>query len=397
MKTVSTACPNCTSAGMSVFYEVPQVPAHSVLLLPTREEAIHYPKGDIQLAFCTRCGFITNLAFDPSLQEYSTRYEETQGFSPTFNAFHQRLAEHLIARYNLHHKSILEIGCGKGEFLLLLCELGNNRGLGFDPAYVDGRLIIPPGVDIRFIQDFYGEEYAAHQADFVVCKMTLEHIAQTAVFLETVNRAITNPNTTVFFQIPNVRYVLRDFAFWDVYYEHCSYFSHGSLAKLFRRTGFDVLHLWTDYDDQYLMIEAKPQTGRAGMPLAEENDLVVLSRLVKQFESEVPRHIAQWKERLREMARNGRCVVLWGGGSKAVAFLTTLNIGDDLIAYAVDINPHKAGTHIAGTGQAIVPPTYLPIVRPDVVILMNPIYHSEVSQQLQRLGLQPEIISLKAP
>ena len=36
------------------------------------------------------------------------------------------------------------------------------------------------------------------------------------------------------------------------------YFSHGSLARLFRQERFDVFDLWTDYDDQYLMIETRP-------------------------------------------------------------------------------------------------------------------------------------------
>jgi hypothetical protein len=119
---------------MEIFYELERVPVHSVLLLPTREEAITYPRGDIRLGFCRACGFISNTAFDPSLHEYSERYEETQGYSPTFNAFARRLAEHLIERYDLHGKDIIEIGCGKGEFITLLCDLGGNRGIGIDPG-----------------------------------------------------------------------------------------------------------------------------------------------------------------------------------------------------------------------------------------------------------------------
>ena len=40
----------------------------------------------------------------------------------------------LIRRYDLRGKEVIEIGCGKGEFLSLLCEVGDNRGVGFDPA-----------------------------------------------------------------------------------------------------------------------------------------------------------------------------------------------------------------------------------------------------------------------
>ena len=114
-------CPSCGTAGMRVFHEAPAVPTNSCILMETREQALHHRRGSIRLGFCDACGFIANLAFDPGLTEYSSRYEETQGFSPTFNAFHRALAERLIARYDLHGKDIVEIGCGKGEFLMLLC------------------------------------------------------------------------------------------------------------------------------------------------------------------------------------------------------------------------------------------------------------------------------------
>ena len=108
---------------MEVFYEVKDIPVHSVLLMPTREKALTYPRGNIELGLCSQCGFISNLAFDPSLHEYSSKYEETQGFSATFNAFHKSLASSLIEQFNLRNKIVIEIGCGKGEFLTMLCEM----------------------------------------------------------------------------------------------------------------------------------------------------------------------------------------------------------------------------------------------------------------------------------
>jgi hypothetical protein len=50
---------------MLVFYKVDDVPAHDSLLMPTREVAMGYPRGDIRLGFCHACGFISNVAFDP--------------------------------------------------------------------------------------------------------------------------------------------------------------------------------------------------------------------------------------------------------------------------------------------------------------------------------------------
>ena len=61
---IAQVCPNCGNAGMSIFYEVLDVPVHSVLLMGSREKARSYPRGDIVLGFCPSCAFIGNLTFD---------------------------------------------------------------------------------------------------------------------------------------------------------------------------------------------------------------------------------------------------------------------------------------------------------------------------------------------
>ena len=387
-------CPNCEMNKMSVFHKVKDVPVHSVLNMATREKALNYPKGDILLGFCCNCGFVSNVAFDARMLEYSTDCEESQGFSPTFNEFSRRLAKYLIEKYDLHYKEILEIGCGKGEFLTLLCDLGENRGVGFDPAYVKARDTSKTAERITFIQDFYSEKYAGYQADFVCCKMTLEHIHPTAKFVSMVRRAIgTRPDTIVFFQIPDVTRILRDCAFEDIYYEHCSYFSAGSLARLFRKCGFDVMHLTTEYDDQYLIIEAKPADPPTLPPLPQEDDIEKLKGYVKGFQTKYRSKLLTWQKRLQEIRAKDQRLVLWGSGSKAVSFLTTFQVYDD-IKYVVDINPYRQGTFMAGTGQEIVAPEFLKEYQPDIVVVMNPVYQEEIRQDLNRMGLAPELLTI---
>lgn len=391
---IDSFCNNCETQRMSVFYELSSVPVHSVLLMSKREVALNYPRGNIILGFCQNCGFISNLAFDPEKLEYSSEYEETQGFSSTFSNFHKHLATYMIKRYNLYNKDIIEIGCGKGEFLTTLCELGGNRGVGFDPAYVSERDKSKATGRIRFVKDFYSEKYSNYQGDLIVCKMTLEHIQKTAGFVSTVRRSIGDRSgTVVFFQVPDVTRILRELAFWDIYYEHCSYFSIGSLARLFHRCGFDVTDLWKGYDDQYLMIEARPDDGKHISPLPQEDDFKELAGDVSYFSENYRHKLDSWKSYLNGKRKNRRRAVLWGGGSKGVAFLTTLDIQDE-IEYVVDINPFKRGTYMAGTGQKIVAPEFLQEYKPDIVIVMNPIYRDEIQQDLKRIGLTPEIITV---
>jgi hypothetical protein len=356
--------------------------------MDSREEALAYPKRDIQLAVCQRCGFILNRVFDPSVHEYSSRYEETQGFSETFNAFSDRLARQLIERHGLRGKQVIEIGCGKGEFLTHICELGENSGLGFDPAYVPDRTRATPSSRVSFIKDFYTEEYAHHKADFYCCKMTLEHIHETREFLSLIRSNVgDNPEAIVFFQVPDVTRILEEGAFWDIYYEHCSYFDSGSLRYLFESTGFQVIDIWNDYDDQYLMIEARiaaPQD----IPFDETNPghserLELLLQFVKLVRS----CRSRWRQYLQEMWAEGRTVAVWGGGSKAVAFLTTLDVTDE-VGSVVDINPHKDGTYLPGSGHEVISPERLVPLNPDSVIVMNPVYTDEIRASLENLGLE---------
>ena len=387
-------CPSCHQVGMEIFYAIDQVPVHSVLLMETREQALSYPKRDIKLGFCPACGFISNVVFDATVHEYSSKYEETQGFSSTFQNFHRGLAQRLIDRYDLHGKTLIEIGCGKGEFLTMMCEMGGNNGIGFDPAYISERNTSPARDRITFIKDLYSEQYTSYHGDFVCCKMTLEHIHNVAEFMTTVRRSIGDRGQTiVFFQIPDMTRILHECAFWDIYYEHCSYFTQGSLARLFRRTGFDVVDIGTEYDGQYLMIDARPGTGTGTAPLPQEDDLASTAEAVREFTASIKRTLDNWTDRLKAYQRDHKRVVIWGGGSKGVAFLTKLNIRDQ-IQYAVDINPYKKGTFMAGTGQEIVLPEFLTSYKPDVVIVMNPIYLAEIGRDLGKLGLAPEVVPI---
>lgn len=385
-------CPSCGNKGLALFYEVRNVPVHSCLMMPTQQEALQFPCGDIVLGFCEHCGFITNVAFDSTGQNYSPTYEDQQSFSPTFNGFAFDLANRLIKKYDLHDKDIVEIGCSKGDFLLLLCELGNNRGVGIDPSALTGRVQSEAADRVLFIQDYYSERYKNYHGDLVCCRHTLEHIHPTAEFVSTVRRSIGDRlNTAVFFEIPDMTRVLHDLAFEDIYYEHCSYFTPGSLARLFRSCGFEVVDLARDYCDQYLFIEARPVAMSSDKVHPLEESLEQMAQDVKHFATHIGNKLEQWKQHLQQLHTQEKRTVVWGSGSKCVAFLTTLNTKDK-IQYVVDINPYRHGKFIPGVGKEIMPPEFLKEYKPDQVIVMNPIYCNEIQQMLDDMGVATELI-----
>ena len=387
-------CPACGARGLEGFYRQHGVPSHSCLLMSTEQEAQRFPRGDIELALCPRCGFICNTAVDVSLQAYSSTYEETQGFSPRFQRFAHELARRVVEKYDVRGKDVLEIGCGKGEFLVDVCEIGGNRGVGVDPAVVEER--VETSAEVRFIADYWSERYADLTGDLVVCRHTLEHVQPVGDFMRLLRRTIGERlDTVVLFELPDVMRVLRETAFWDIYYEHCSYFTPGSLARLFRRTGFEVLDLALDYDDQYILVEARPVAdgAEAGDPLPLEEEPQETARAVEDFRRDLAARLSGWRQLLERGRSDGRRTVLWGSGSKGVAFLNTLAVEDE-IEVVVDINPYKHGKYMAGTAQRIVPPDFLREYAPDLVIAMNPIYRDEIARDLDSRGVRAELTSV---
>jgi hypothetical protein len=202
------------------------------------------------------------------------------------------------------------------------------------------------------------------------------------------------PKTVVYFEVPNAMYTVRDLGIWDVIYEHCGYFSKPSLAYLF--AAFRLIPLTIDeaFAGQYLCLEAIAQDNQpAHPPVSTPEDLAAMQRYVKHFSDLHREKVEHWEARLETLADTGQKVVIWGGGSKGVTFLNTITAAAS-IEYVVDINPHKQGMHVPGTGQQFVAPDFLVDYRPDVILLMNPIYEEEIGALAADLDLAAEIIPI---
>jgi SAM-dependent methyltransferase len=391
-RALDVRCPACQQEGMEGFHSERTVPANSNVLLADPEAAKAFPTGAITLGHCPQCGFISNVDFDDGLAEYSQRYEETQGFSARFLEFATELAETWVQRYDLAGKDVLEIGCGKGEFLVLMAEAGIGCGTGIDPGVKPDRIATAAGERLTWLARKFTPDDADLVGDAVVCRHTLEHIPNVFDFLSGMRTAIGDRlDTVVLFELPDTQRILDEVAFWDVYYEHCAYFTKGSVARLFERCGFEVLDLRLEYDGQYLIVEARPVAAGASITRWACDDLVAIDVGIAHFQQEFEAMTAHWRDRLAGLAAEGKRAVVWGANSKAVSFLA---VTGEHVAGAVDINPHKQGTYVAGTGHKILAPADLAALQPELVVAMNPIYLAEIQADLDRHGVRAELVGL---
>ncbi|MEZ5815618.1 MAG: class I SAM-dependent methyltransferase [Hyphomicrobiaceae bacterium] len=381
-------CVVCGGSDVRTFFDVSSVPTYCNVLWETRREALASPRGAISLGMCQACGHIFNHAFEPARVAYSVAYENSLHFSQTFEDFAQSLALHLIGRYDLRNRCVIDVGCGKGDFLATLCELGGNRGWGFDASYSPEGATHSKPESVTFVREFFSSKHADINADLVCCRHVLEHIEDPRGFVREIGRAIRGrPNATVYFEVPNALFTLRDLGIWDIIYEHCSYFTAASLERLFADAGFNVLDVRETYHGQFLSLEARYGEGELPSRAAEKREV---AELVVAFEARFREVVSKWSRSLESWGQSGRSAVVWGGGSKGVTFLNVVGAASG-IDRVVDINPRKHGKFVAGTGQEVVPPGSLLQDPPDDVILMNPVYAAEVAETLRSMGLAPEI------
>jgi SAM-dependent methyltransferase len=387
-----TNCPVCLSDDLQPVLELAGMPVLYNVLWKTKEEALSVPRGDIRLSFCESCGHVFNRAYEASLVDYDVPYENSLHYSSLFQNYANWLVRYLVNQHDLHGKTIIEIGSGKGDFLRMLCEYGGNVGTGFDPSYQQNSA--EGHHSMSFIRDEYSQRYASYQADLICSRHTLEHLSHPASFIQELRRTIgERKRTVVFVEVPNLSYILHDTAIWDIIYEHYSYFSAFSLANLFNSNGFNVLNVAEAFHSQFLYIEAFPRDlnkTAPNNPLALPFDM--LRNQVAGFTERSREKIDSWREKIDQLSASGKRTVIWGAGSKGISFLNLLEVKEDEIEYAVDINPRKRNMRVTGTGQEIVPPEFLHDYQPDSIIIMNPIYLEEIGKTVAELGLQPEFL-----
>jgi hypothetical protein len=379
----SARCPACDT-GRTIDFFAARLPVDVGRLFISEDEARRATFGKVDLCFCTSCGFVHNRSFEPDRLKFAPGYEASLIHSPLFRSFTNSVATRLIERYDTRSKTIVEIGCGKGEFLSLICRMGANTGYGFDPSLSANR-IEPAGEGrVQLISDYYDERYSQITPDLLCSLSVFEDIQCPVEFLSRIRKIIGTRETKVYFEVFNGARALKGLSGWSVHYEQCNYWSLESLVAVFEKCGFALLDSGTCYaDGEYLYIEAEGAEIEAtisngpGLELPEE-----LANLSQHHDNT----IASWRATLSELGNSGKRVAVWGTGGKGIGFLNA--VPAHAVACVVDINPDRQHKFIPGSAHRIEAPDHLRHHKPDVIIITNPLYEDEIMAQVAGLGIE---------
>ncbi len=375
---------------------IDDLPVHVGVLWTTADEARACPRGVMDLWFCETCGLLTNTGFDPALLDYTLEYDNSLDASAIFREFEADLVAELVERYDLHGRTIVEIGSGKGRFLSLLCESGGNSGIGFDPSIGTDVSLAGGAVELR--AEYFGPDTRLESFDLLCCRQVLEHIVDLHEFLAPIRSTIKAvPDAVAYFDVPNSYMLLRDQSVWDLIYEHCYYFVNESLDHVMWGTGFDVRRSWESFEGQFASVELGVD-GAASDDSAIDGEVTrpagaspELSKLVDDFGEHLDDRRSEWSARLAHMRSSGMSMAVWGAGARAVSFFAMLDITGEA-EFLIDSNPKKQGTFLAGSGHAIHPPEWLSTHPVDVVVLVNGVYREEIGEQVAILNPGADVV-----
>jgi SAM-dependent methyltransferase len=345
-------------AGLQQIYKTEALPVFQNKVHPTRAAAHAAVTGAVKLLACIKCGYVFNEAFDASLMRYDAEYQNEQAHSPAFDRYLDSVVD-MLERRGFRQGTVVEVGCGKGAFLQKLWARGFDA-LGFDTAY--------EGNDPRVFTEYFSERHSHLKIDLLILRHTLEHIEDPLGFLRNLAR-LTSRSTVIYIEVPSIEWILRKSAFWDVFFEHCNYFSLHSLAAMFERAESGLL-----FGAQYMYVLAELSAVRTSAMLDGQVELEQLRTLQVKVDS------------YRHFVQHNPGIVVWGAGAKGCTFVNIVDPGMEHIAAVVDTNAKKVGGFIAKTGHPIVAPAELAGIDGDTILVMNENYLEEVGQMLAAMG-----------
>lgn len=335
------------------------------------------PLYTLDLALCSQCSLVQITEMVPP-RELFDNYLYFSAYSQTMLQESALLAERLIESRKLNAEClVVEIGSNDGYQLQFF--LANKIPvLGIDPAKNVVKAAEEKGVPT--LCDYFGKDMAmelhkkGQDADVIIAKNVLAHVPDLNGFVEGIGTLLKKDGVVVI-EVPYVKDMIDKSEFDTIYHEHLCYFSVTTLKELFDRHGMvlrDVERIPLHGGSLRILVshDGEPKKSVQSLLRQEKNWGVDRTGTYLSFAN----HVAWVKNSLRSMLsrlkEDGRSIAAYGAAAKGTVMLNYCGIGQDILDYVVDLNPHKQGRYIPGVRIPIYPPKRLLETMPNYTLLL---------------------------
>ena len=321
--------------------------------LPDKKSLKNDKGVDLEICQCSGCGLVQ---LNSVPVPYYKEVIRAVGISPEIKKFRLKQFNNFVKKFFLKGKKVIEIGCGQGEYLGILDQLGI-QAFGLEYSKKNVKECIKKGLKVQkgFLEK---ENYKLEKAPFDGFFMLsfLEHLPDPNSTLRGIYNNLKE-NAVGFVEVPNFDMILRKKLFSEFITDHLLYFAKDTLTTTLKLNRFEVLEckeVWHNY-----IISA---TVRKRKKL----DISYFYKHQEKIKKEIERYIRRFKK-----------VAVWGAGHQALTIMALMNLKGK-IKYVIDSAPFKQGKYTPATHISIASPDVLNSDPVDAIIVMAASYSDEV-------------------
>lgn len=294
-----------------------------------------------------------------------------------------------VTRFQLPAGSlVIEVGSNIGTQLEVFRDMGM-RTLGVDPARNLADLANARGVET--LAEYFGEELAGTILEqyghprLILGRHVFAHIDD---LTDVINAAtsLLDPAGIFAVEVPYLLNLIQGNQFDTIYHEHLSYFSVGTLRRLFERHGLRVVEVsrFAVHGGSIVVFVGRVDSRWAtGTSVSELEELEAQSGLTGesaylQFAERSGRIMRELGALVRGLVSQGKRVAGYGAPAKGNTLLNACGITARELQYVSDTTEFKQGKVLPGTHVPIVSPDYARLHPPDYFLLLPWNYAKEI-------------------
>lgn len=366
--------------------------------IPDAEEVKSDRGVNLDLCQCPHCGLVQ---FDCDPVSYYRDVIRASGFGATLVDLRRSQYRHMIETYHLEGKKFLEVGCGRGEFLLPL------KGFPVEIYGVEHRqelvdIALESGLSVW--NDFPETEdhvFANGPFDVFLSFNFLEHQPHPDVMLRAIWNNLSEGGMGLV-TVPALEYILEHGSYYELIRDHIAYYSFDTLRGLLERCGFQVLEAEMINRDTISMIVKKVPLGEmeAAAGLEAMKDSSIIPQDPVNFISVEPMLKSydilkeELSKLLNECYEEDKSLAIWGASHQGFTLAATMDLGDK-VAYIIDSAPFKQGKFAPASHLPIVKPDYFFEEPVDAILIVAPGYSKEIAGIIRdRFGTYVKVMTL---